>query len=79
MAAARKLAAILPADIIGYLAEGGGRGGTARAVYDQHEAAVRYRSSPNEKQADVARHPFGKVNNPGRKMKTLRPQIVAPS
>ena len=36
-------------------------------------------SSPNEKQADVARHPAGKVKNAGRKMKTLRLQIVAPA
>ena len=34
---------------------------------------------PNEKQADVARHPVGKVNNPRRKMETLRLQILAPS
>ena len=37
------------------------------------------RLSPNEKQADVARHPVGKVNNPRRKMETLRLQIMAPS
>jgi hypothetical protein len=35
--------------------------------------------SPNEKQADIARHPVGKVNNARRKMETLRLQIVAPS
>jgi hypothetical protein len=35
--------------------------------------------SPDEKQADVARHPAGKVHNSGRKMETVRLQIVAPS
>ena len=35
--------------------------------------------SPNEKQADVARHPVGKVKNARRKMKTLWLQIVAPA
>src|ERR1700751_4995108 len=34
--------------------------------------------SPNEKEADVAQDPVGKVNNACRKMETLRLQIVAP-
>jgi hypothetical protein len=35
--------------------------------------------SPNEKQADIAGHPVGKVHNPRGKMETLRLQIMAPS
>jgi hypothetical protein len=54
-----------------------------RAYGYQGESGTARRSwrllSPNEKQADVARHPVGKVNNSRRKMETLRLQIMAPS
>ena len=46
---------------------------------EQVQAFPERRLPPDEKHPDIARHPVGKVNNPRRKMETLRLQIMAPS
>src|ERR1700722_1230288 len=56
------------------------RSGRQLAIRRRAGIVSRYRLlSPDEKHADIARYPVGKVDDPGRKMETLRLQIMAPS
>jgi hypothetical protein len=46
---------------------------------EQVQAFPERRLPPDEKHPDIARHPVGKVDDPRRKVETLRLQIMAPS